>query len=82
MRWSPESDEHRVGRAAVAGAAGFLRSGAIVAIKGVGGYHLCCDARNPTAVRLLRDRKYRKSKPFALMARDVDVARSLVDLQP
>jgi hydrogenase maturation protein HypF len=76
------SGERREGRAAVAGAADLLRSGAVVAVKGVGGYHLCCDARNPTTVRLLRDRKYRKSKPFALMAKDMPVVRSLVDLEP
>jgi hydrogenase maturation protein HypF len=76
------SDERHEGRAAFTVAAGLLRSGAIVAMKGVGGYHLSCDASSPTAIRLLRDRKYRKSKPFALMARDTHVARALVDLQP
>lgn len=57
-----------------------LQSGGILAVKGLGGYHLACDARNPTAVAALRERKYRKEKPFALMARDLAVARTLVDL--
>jgi hydrogenase maturation protein HypF len=68
------------GREAIAGAAHLLRDGALVAIKGVGGYHLCCDATNDTAVRELRDRKFRKAKPFAVMAKDISVARSLVEL--
>jgi hydrogenase maturation protein HypF len=61
-------------------AAGILHTGGIVAVKGVGGYHLACDARNPASVTALRDRKYRKEKPFALMVRDVEMARTLVEL--
>jgi hydrogenase maturation protein HypF len=57
-----------------------LSQGSIVAIKGLGGYHLACDARNGRAVAALRERKYRKEKPFALMARDIDVARTLIEL--
>lgn len=70
------------GRAAVGRTAELLQSGAIVAIKGIGGYHLSCDARNRAAVRELRARKYRKSKPFAVMTSDVAVARSLVCMEP
>ena len=57
-----------------------LNGGKILAVKGLGGYHLACDARNPAAVAALRERKYRKEKPFALMARDLEVARKLVEL--
>ena len=63
-------------------AAQLLNGGSMVAVKGLGGYHLACNARNPASVTALRDRKYRKEKPFALMAKDLQVARSLVELSP
>ena len=65
---------------AIRRAAELLREGRIVAVKGLGGYHLACDARNATAVGQLRDRKYRKEKPFAVMVRNLEVARSLIEL--
>jgi hydrogenase maturation protein HypF len=61
-------------------AAQLLGSGSILAVKGLGGYHLVCDASNAGAVAALRERKFRKEKPFAIMARDVNVARHLVKL--
>jgi hydrogenase maturation protein HypF len=64
----------------VARAAELLRGGAIVAVKGIGGYHLACDARNEAAVRALRERKFRKEKPFALMVRRLPDADELVEL--
>ncbi len=57
-----------------------LNKGSVLAVKGLGGYHLACDARNPAAVAALRERKYRKEKPFALMVKNLEVARELVEL--
>ena len=68
--------------ASIIGAVELLRAGRILAVKGIGGYHLACDARNQLAVAALRARKYRKEKPFALMVKDVETARTLVHLSP
>jgi hydrogenase maturation protein HypF len=59
-----------------------LCDGAIVAVKGLGGYHLACLGRDERAVADLRARKRREDKPFALMARDVQAAQELVELSP
>ena len=60
---------------AVAAAQQALRDGRVVAVKGVGGYHLACVATDDAPVARLRDRKHRPDKPFAVMVADLDTAR-------
>lgn len=57
-----------------------IRAGGIAAIKGIGGFHLCCDAANEAAVALLRKRKCRPAKPFAVMARDLEAAKCICEI--
>lgn len=71
-----------VGDAAIEAARNRLRRGGIVAIKGVGGYHLACDATSAAAVGLLRDRKGRVGKPLAVMVTDVETARRIAAVSP
>ena len=66
--------------AALGAAQAALARGEVVAIKGLGGYHLACDAASGGAVRRLRDRKHRVDKPFAVMVRDLPTATALVHL--
>jgi hydrogenase maturation protein HypF len=65
---------------AVLGAQKLLAEGRVVAVKGLGGYHLACDAHNEAAVAELRRRKQRGDKPFAVMFRDLAVAEGAVTM--
>ncbi|HXH70708.1 MAG TPA: Sua5/YciO/YrdC/YwlC family protein, partial [Pyrinomonadaceae bacterium] len=57
-----------------------LTENGIVAVKGIGGFHLACDARSNTALKILRERKGRIAKPFAVMCRDLETAESLAEI--
>jgi hydrogenase maturation protein HypF len=64
----------------IAAAAELIRAGQVVAVKGLGGYHLAVDAGNEAAAGALRARKHREDKPFAVMVPDIAAARRLADL--
>jgi len=66
-----------VGEVALTQARALLAAGRIVAVKGLGGYHLACDAGDPDAVRRLRERKRRGDKPFAVLVPDLATARAV-----
>ncbi|MEJ2101763.1 MAG: carbamoyltransferase HypF [Desulfobacterales bacterium] len=63
-------------------AAEFIRQGKIVAVKGLGGYHLAADAENSQAVIRLRNRKMREEKPFAVMSEDLQRIRQFARVRP
>ncbi|MDW8396498.1 MAG: carbamoyltransferase HypF [Anaerolineae bacterium] len=80
--WFEEGELQWEGEAALQRAQAALLQGQIIAVKGLGGFHLACDARSEAAVQTLRRRKKRPAKPFALMVRDLTVLRQLVDVSP
>ena len=66
----------------IAAAAELIRQGKIVAVKGLGGFHLAADALNAAAVARLRQRKLREEKPFAVMSPDLDAIRAYAVVEP
>ena len=70
------------GRDAITAARKTIVQGGIVAVKGIGGFHLCCDATNQAAVSLLRQRKKSPMKPFAVMMRDEQTAARECNITP
>ncbi|MFE2938055.1 carbamoyltransferase HypF [Streptomyces sp. NPDC059255] len=77
---TPDGGTPLHGEQALRAARRLLAGGGIVAVKGLGGYHLACDARDEAAVARLRHRKHRGGKPFAVMVRDLGVAGEMVTL--
>jgi hydrogenase maturation protein HypF len=73
-------DDLVTGDAAIAATRRLLAVGEIVAVKGIGGYHLACDAAHPAAVATLRKRKDRGDKPFAVMVADADDAAAIAEV--
>ena len=69
-------------RAALLGAAEAIRAGRIVAVKGLGGFHLMVAAGNEAAVRILRERKQREEKPFALMFPGLESVKTVCEVSP
>ncbi|KUJ66521.1 hydrogenase maturation protein HypF [Streptomyces albus subsp. albus] len=80
----PAADADRVtgGGQALAEARRLLSRGAVLAVKGLGGYHLACDATDPRAVAALRTRKHRAARPFAVMCADLSTAEGLARIGP
>ena len=76
----PDGDVLAVGENALAGAVERLRSQQVVAIKGLGGYHLAVIASSEKAAACLRARKHREDKPFAVMTKDLETARALCEV--
>jgi hydrogenase maturation protein HypF len=80
--WTRSGEVLARGDEALVVAADVLLRGEVLACKGLGGFHLMCDARDEAAVGRLRARKAREDKPFALMVRDLAAARSLAEISP
>jgi hydrogenase maturation protein HypF len=78
--WSAAGENIFGGNQALLAAAQWIRRGKIVAVKGVGGFHLLVDARNESAVRRLRERKHREEKPFALMFLTISTVKGVCEV--
>ncbi|HPO13676.1 MAG TPA: carbamoyltransferase HypF [Candidatus Hydrogenedentes bacterium] len=78
--WDAEGREQAMRDEALLGAAQSIREGRIVAVKGLGGFHLVVDARNEEAIRRLRTHKHREEKPFALMYPTLEQVRMDVEI--
>jgi hydrogenase maturation protein HypF len=78
--WDGAGNRSAGGREALDAACDAIRAGDVVAVKGLGGFHLAVDARSEAAVARLRAAKPRREKPFALMVRDLEQARELCEL--
>ncbi|MFO0939615.1 MAG: carbamoyltransferase HypF [Pirellulales bacterium] len=82
---TPQAASHEAGSAkstmeAIEQVRTAIAGGEVVAIKGIGGFHLACDAKNSSAVSLLRTRKRRPFKPLAVMVSDIETAKSIVEI--
>ncbi|MBL8398878.1 MAG: carbamoyltransferase HypF [Candidatus Accumulibacter sp.] len=75
-----DAEGHRLSEDPIVGTLALLRQGKIVAIKGLGGFHLACDARNAAAVARLRERKQRDEKPFVVMLANAASATPFVQM--
>jgi hydrogenase maturation protein HypF len=80
--WSSSGETLLAFHEALLAAAQAIRRGNIVAVKGLGGFHLLVDARNETAVRRLRERKQREEKPFALMYPSLESVKAVCEVSP
>jgi hydrogenase maturation protein HypF len=78
--WSRDGELLVNSRELIDRAVELILDGSILALKGVGGYHLLCDATNEDAIRRLRERKKRVSKPFAVMVKDIEMAHKLAKI--
>ena len=78
--WSASGEAVFGGNEALLAAAQAIRRGRIVAVKGIGGFHLMADASNDEAVQLLRKRKSREEKPFALLFPSIETVQQLCEL--
>ena len=81
LAWIADGEPPVRGEAALERAVAWLRGGRIVGVKGLGGYHLACDARDEQTVARLRRRKLREARPLAVMVPDVETARVLGEVE-
>jgi hydrogenase maturation protein HypF len=80
--WNSSGEVISKNHDALIAAAQAVRNGQIVALKGIGGFHLITDARNESAVQLLRERKHREEKPLALMFPSLETVKGVCEVSP